>query len=104
MFIDLIIVVAIVVAVILYFKRFSSFVYMMCALDILYRLLHFLADNLPVPELTSLINKYVPTSLLGLFSNYVGTEGIFFIIVNWAIFLLYSILLFYIIRILVKRK
>ena len=104
MYIDLLFIIILVVAVLFYFRRFSSFVYLMCSIDILYRLLHFIADNIPVPELSNLINKYVPTSLLGMFGNYVGTENIVFVIIKWAIFVLYSILLFYIVRIIVRRK
>ena len=104
MYIDLLFIIILVVAVLFYFRRFSSFIYLMCAIDILYRLLHFLADNIPVPELSNLINKYVPTSLLGMFGNYIGTENIVFTIIKWAIFVLYSILLFYIVRIIIRRK
>ena len=89
MYIDLLFIIILVVAVLFYFRRFSSFIYLMCAIDILYRLLHFLADNIPVPELSNLINKYVPTSLLGMFGNYIGTENIVFTIIKWAIFVLY---------------
>lgn len=104
MYIDLILFIILVVAVIFFFRRFSSFVYLVCAIDILYRLLHFLGDNLGVSELTSLINKYVPGSVVEMVSNYIGTSGILYIILIWAMFVLYAILLFYIIRILVKRK
>lgn len=103
MYIDLIVLILIIVAIIFYFRNFSSFVYLMCSLDILYRLLHFVADNVKVPELSNIINKYIPTSLLGMFGNYVGTENIIFIIIKWAIFVLYVVFLFYIIRILFKR-
>lgn len=104
MYIDLLFIIILVVAVLFYFRRFSSFIYLMCSIDILYRLLHFIADNIPVPELSNLINKYIPTSLLGMFGNYIGTENIVFTIIKWAIFVLYSILLFYIVRIIVRRK
>ena len=104
MYIDLIVLIILIIAVIYFFRRFSSFVYLMCAMDILYRLLHFIANNIKVPELSSLINKYVPTALANLLANYVGSEGLLYTIVIWAIFVLYCIFLFYIIRILVRRK
>ncbi len=104
MYIDLIVFVILVAAVIFFFRRFSSFIYLVCALDILYRLLHFLADNLGVKELTSLINKYVPGSVVDMVGRYIGTSGIIYTILMWLMFGLYCILLFYIIRILVKRK
>ena len=104
MYIDLIVFILLIIAVVFFFRRFSSFVYLVCAVDILFRLLHFLADNLGVAELTSLINKYIPGSVVSMIGNYVGTTGIIYTIVLWTMFVLYCILLFYIIRILVKRK
>ena len=104
MYIDLILFVLLVIAVVFFFKRFSSFVYLVCAVDILFRLLHFIADNVKVAELTSLINKYIPSSVAGMIGNYVGTTGLIYTIVIWAMFVLYCILLFYIVRILFKRK
>ena len=55
-------------------------------------------------ELSNLINKYIPSSVLDLLSHYVGTEGILYLIIMWAIFILYCIFVFYVIRILVRRK
>ena len=104
MYIDLIVFVLLIIAVIYFFRRFSSFVYLVCSLDIIYRLLHFLANNIKVPELSNLINKYIPSSVLDLLSHYVGTEGILYLIIMWAIFILYCIFVFYVIRILVRRK
>ncbi|MBQ9024132.1 MAG: hypothetical protein IJ105_02790 [Bacilli bacterium] len=104
MYVDLIVFILLIIAVVAFFRRFSSFVYLVISMDILYRLLHFIADNLKVPELTALINKYVPTNVVGLVSNYIGTKGIFYIILIWFMFFMYCIFLFYIIRILVKRN
>ena len=104
MYIDLILLILLIVAVIFFFRRFSSFVYMMCALDIIYRLLHFLANNLHVPELTALINKYIPSSIVDLLSEYVGTEGLLYTVVLCGMFILYCIFVFYVIRILFRRK
>lgn len=104
MYIDLIVFVILIILVIYFFRRFSSFVYLVCAIDLLFRLLHFLGDNLGVPELDTLIDKYVPTNVVGMISNYFGTTGIIYTIILWAMFILYCILVFYIIRILFRRK
>lgn len=104
MYIDLILFIILIVAVIFFFRRFSSFVYLVCAVDILFRLLHFIADNVKVAELASIINKYVPVSVVGMIGRYIGTSGLIYLILSWVMFVLYCILLFYIVRILVKRK
>ena len=104
MYIDLVVFVILLVTVILFFKRFSSFIYFTVAMDILYRLLHFIADNVKVEELTSLINKYIPTDVVGLICRYTGTNNIFHTILLWLMFLIYCIFLGYLIRLLVKRN
>ena len=104
MYIDLIVLILLIIAVIFFFRSFPSFVYLICSLDILYKLLHFVANNLDVPELTSLINKYVPTSMIGLGSKYLGTSGVLYTILIWSVFVIYCIFLFYIIRILIKKR
>ena len=104
MYIDLIVLVLIIGIVIFVFRRFSSVVYAICALDILFRLFHFLADNLHLKDVSNIIYKYTPASVVSMVGRYTGTHGIIYLIINWAMFILYAILLFYIIRILVKRK
>ena len=104
MYIDLIIIILLIIFVVFYFRRFSSFVYTICSIDILFRLLHFLADNTKVPELESLINKYIPTSVLGAVGNYISLDGLLYALLMWAMFIIYCIFLFYIIRILFKRR
>ena len=104
MLINLIVFIIILAIVVFIFRRFSSFVYAICALDILYRLLHFIADNIHIGEITSLINKYIPESVVSMVSKFTGASGLLYLIILWFMFIMYSILLFYIIRILVKRK
>ena len=104
MYLDLLVLLIIILLVVFFFKRFSSFVYMIVSLDILYKLLHFLKDNLHINELSTLIDKYIPKSVVDMITNYVGEEGIFYQLLIWFMFFMYLICLFYIIRILVKRK
>ncbi len=104
MYVDLIIVILLIIAVIFFFRKFSAFVYLIVSLDILYRLLHFISNNMGVPELSTLIDKYIPKNIINLVSNYIGTSNLFYTILIWFVFLIYCIFLYYTIRILVKRK
>ena len=104
MYIDLIVFVILIILVVYFFRRFSSFVYLVCSIDLLFRLLHFLGDNLGISDVNALIDKYIPTDVVGMISNYFGTSGILYTIILWAMFILYCILLFYIVRILFRRK
>lgn len=103
MYVDLIVFILLVVAVVLFFRDFTSFVYIVIIMDILYRLLHFISTNLKVPELTALIKKYVPTDVVGLVSNYIGTKGIFYTILIWFMFAMYCVFLFNITKTFVKK-
>lgn len=102
--INLIVFIIVVLIIVFLFRRFSSFVYAVCALDILYRLLNFIANNVHVRELSNIINKYIPESVVSMISKYTGTGGLLYTLVLWFMFIMYAFLLFYIIRILVKRK
>lgn len=104
MLINLIIFIIVVLLIVFFFRRFSSFVYAVCSLDILYRLLHFIANNIHVKDLSNIINKYIPESVVSMISKYTGTGGVLYTIVLWFMFCMYACLLFYIVRILVKRK
>ena len=104
MYVDLIVFILLVVVVIAFYRNFPSFIYLVVGIDILYRLLHFISNNLKVPELSTLIDKYVPTDVVGLVSNYIGTEGFFYTLLIWIVFAIYCIFLFYTVRILVKKS
>ena len=104
MYIDLIILIILIIAVVAYFRNFLSFIYLIVSVDILYKLLHFIANNVDIEELTVLIYKYIPNSVAGLIGKYIGTSNIFYTIVLWIIFLIYCIFLSRIIRNLMKKK
>lgn len=102
MYWDLIVLLLLVVAVVLFFKRFSSSVYLIAIIDIFLRLLTFVSNNLGVPELSSLIDKYFPTSMMGIINRY--SNGIINTVLMWCLFVIYCIFLFYITRTFWKRK
>lgn len=104
MYVDLIVLLVIVIAVVLFFRKFSSFIYIMVAFDIIYRLLHFIANNVPIEDLSAIIRKYVPTDMVSLIAKYIGTGNIFYTIVCWMMFAIYCVFLFYTVRILVKKN
>ena len=97
MYWDLIVLLLLVVAVV-----FSSFVYLIAIIDIFLRLLTFVSNNLGVPELSSLIDKYFPTSMVGIINRY--SNGIINTVLMWCLFVIYCIFLFYITRTFWKRK
>lgn len=94
---DIVVVVLVVLAVVvMIFRKFSSFVYYICMVDILLRILDFIANNVPVKFLSDFINTYIPNSVNHIIDIY--TSGIFTTVLIWAVVIIYAIFDYYIIR------
>ena len=100
---DLAIFLILMALVIFFFKRFSSFVYFVAIVEIFLRILTFVKKN-SVPELETLIDKYIPENVLDIVDNYVKTDNIVFTIISWLFVIIMGIFLFYTIRIFFKKK
>ena len=94
--------VVLLILVVMFFKRFSSFVFFVAIFDILLRILTFIKNNIGLPDLSAVIGKYVPSGILGIISKY--TEGILTIILNWIYVGIMVVFLFYICKIFFKKK
>ena len=70
MYIDVVLLIVLMVVVIMFFKRFSSFVFFMAIVDILLRILTFIKNNIGLPDVSSLIGKYVPASIPAIIDKY----------------------------------
>lgn len=101
MYIDVIIVLGLLVAVIFLFRKFSSFVYAVAIIDIFLRILTFIRDN-SVPELHNLIVKYFPESIPTIMDTY--TNGILYTILMWIYVIIFTIFLFYITKYFIHKR
>lgn len=102
MYIDLIVLIVLMVVVIMFFKRFSSFVFFIAIFDIFLRILTFIKNNIGLKDVAGLIDKYIPSGILGIIDHY--TSGAFQTILSWAYVLIMTIFLFYICKIFFKKK
>ena len=102
MYIDLVVLVVLILIVIMYFRRFSSFVYFVAIVDIFLRILTFIKNNIGLPDLAAVIDKYLPESVLAIVGNY--TDGIIYTIIAWAFIVIMSIFLFYNTKYFIKKK
>ena len=102
MYIDLVVLVVLILVVIMYFRRFSSFVYFVAIVDIFLRILTFIKNNIGLPDLAAVIDKYLPESVLAIVGNY--TDGIIYTIIAWAFIVIMSIFLFYNTKFFIKKK
>ena len=99
---DLVVIIVLIIAVVLFFRKFSSFVYFIAILDMLLRIFSFIKNNIGFPDVSALIGKYVPSSIPSLIDKY--TDDILYIILMWAFVIVMCIFLGYTIRIFWKKK
>ncbi len=102
MYIDLVIFIILLVLVIMFFKRFSSFVFFVAIFDITLRILTFIKNNIPLPDVSALIDKYIPSGIFGIIDKY--SSGLIQTILNWAYVIIMTIFLSYICKIFFKKK
>lgn len=102
MYIDLIVFIILLVLVIMFFKRFSSFVFFVAIFDMILRILTFFKNNIPLPDVSALIDKYIPSGILGIIDRY--SSGVIQIILNWCYVIIMIIFLCYICKIFFKKK
>lgn len=98
----LVIILVIAAVIVMIFKKFSSFVYYVCLVDIFLRILDFLASNIPLNFISNFINTYFPNSVFNIVEMY--TDGIFTTVLIWILVLLYAVLDFYLIRTFWKKN
>ena len=99
---DLMILLIFVVIIVIIFKDTKSLIYFIGIADLFMKLVHFIKMQVKVPEFTSLVNHYIPTSIMGIINNY--SEGIFNTILAWCYIIIMCWFLFYLVKYLIKRK
>ncbi len=102
MYIDAIIITLLLALVLMFFRRFSSFVFSVAIIDIFLRILTFIKHNIGLPDVSALINKYIPENIIAIIDKY--TSGIVQTILEWAFVFIMVVFLVYIIKIFVSKK
>ena len=99
---DLIIIGILIIATIIFFRKFSNVVYIICIIDIFLRILNKLDLLLGVPEYSNLVNKYFHSSMQNIIDSY--SSGIINTILSWILLGIYVVFLFYVIRTFFRKK
>lgn len=99
---DLIIFIIILVLVVCFFRKFSSFIYIVGITDLVLRLLTLIHLNINWPSVNSFIETYIPNSVLAIINN--NTTGIINTIAIWAYIICLGIFIFYVFRTFLKKK
>ena len=104
MYIDLIVLIVAILIVIMFFKRFSSFVFFMAIVDIFLRILAFIKNNIGLKDVAAVIGKYLPESIIDIIEKYTGSIPILCIILKWCFVIIMVFFLVYITKIFIHKK
>ena len=102
MYLDIIIVLAIVIFVFCWFRKFSKFVEAWAIVDIFLRIFHFVANNIGIKDFARWANRNLPSSIPEIISSY--SSGVVEFILTWIYVILMGIFLYYCVRRLIKKK
>ena len=80
----------------------KSFIYSLGALEIFFRVIHFIGDHLGIVKLNEFINSYIPESIKTVLEQY--SDGLLEIILVWIFVIFMGILVYYLVKYLIKRK
>ena len=101
-YIDLVVRIVLLVFVIIYSKRFQTYMFGFGMIDILFRILNLINGFIPIKEIRTFINTYIPDSISSVINHY--TKGIFNTVLTWIYIIIMAIFLFYVVKIFLKRK
>lgn len=99
---DVVLLLILIVAGIIFFRTFKASVYFVACLDIFFRILTFVKNNINISDVSNFISKYFPESIPQIIYKY--TSDIVIDILLWAYVILFAIFLGYTVKILWKKR
>lgn len=99
---DLIIILALLAIIVIVRKDFKCFIYALGIIEVFFRIMTFIANNINIVELSNFIHNYIPSSIIAVFAKY--STGLFYSILAWIFVIFMGVLDFYLIKYLIKRK
>ena len=102
MYIDAIIVVALIIVAFCWFRRFSKMVYAVAIIDIFLRLITYISANLGIPGFNKWVKAIFPGSIPDLLNNYMS--GIVLTVFVWIYVFFMVAFLFYIVRAFIRKR
>lgn len=99
---DLIVFLLLLAIVIFLLRDIKWVTYLIGIVEIFLRLVHYIANNLGIPEVASFVNNNIPTSLFDILAKY--SSGLFYDVLCWILVLFFIWFLIYLVRYLFKAK
>ena len=100
--IEVIILVVLVALTIIFFRKFSNVIYIICIIDIFLRILSKIESMLNIAKFSNFVNKYFSSSIESIIN--IHSNGIINTILIWLYICIYMVFLFYIVRTFFKKK
>ena len=88
----------------MFFKRFSSFVFLMAIIEIFLRIMTFIKNNIGLKDVAHIIGKYFPENMFAIINKYTGGLPTLNTILKWVFVFIMAVFLSYIIKIFIKKK
>lgn len=99
---DLMVIVALLALTVIFFRDFKSFIYCLGIIEIFLRILTFIKVNIGIKEVSKIIGKYIPESIINIIEKY--STGLLQTILVWLFLISMICFLVYLIRYFFKRK
>lgn len=99
---DLIVILLLIAIVVIICRDFKCFIYSLGIIEIFFRIMNFIANNIGISELSKFIHTYIPGSIIDIFAKY--SNGLFYTILVWVFVIFMGMLDFYLVKYLIKRK
>lgn len=99
---DLIIILLLIAIVVIICRDFKCFIYSLGIIEIFFRIMNFIANNVGIPELSKVIHTYIPGSIIDILAKY--SNGLLYIVLVWVFVIFMVMLDFYLVKYLIKRK
>ena len=84
-----------------WFKKFDSYIYAFGIVDIMLRILFFIKTHIDIPVLNKILG-YLPSSIAGLVEKY--TSGTLELVLLWIVVLLYILFEYHVIKFFSKKR
>lgn len=102
MYLDAVIVVALIIFAVCWFRRFSKLVYAFAIIDLFLRLIDYIANNIGIKGFQIWVNNIFPNSIPAIITRY--TNGLLFTIIIWIYVGIMVFFLGYTIRAFIRKK
>jgi len=98
---DLIIFLVLIAIIIFFFKDFTAFVYLLGIIELFLRIVNFFANNINMHEFSTWLNNYFPNSIFSILDKY--ADGLLYTVLCWLLVICFCVLLFNLVKYLIKR-